>query len=61
MIMPTPDPLLQWTPEAQALLKLIPFFARSQARRKIEQMALETGEVQITPELVEKARQQFGQ
>jgi hypothetical protein len=59
--MSTPDPALLWTPEAQAMLKLIPFFARSQARRRIEQMALETGEHRITPELVEKARQQFGQ
>ncbi|NET32189.1 MAG: protochlorophyllide oxidoreductase [Cyanothece sp. SIO1E1] len=54
------DPL-EWTPAAAAKLKQIPFFARSQARICIEQLARETGIEIITIELVEQARLQFGQ
>ena len=32
---------LQWTPQAQVKLKMIPFFARPQARQRVEAMARE--------------------
>lgn len=52
---------LEWTPEAKAKLKNIPYFVRSQARQRIEQMAREEELEVVTPELVEKARLEFGQ
>lgn len=52
---------LQWTPEAAAKLKNIPFFVRSQARQRIEYLARQTELETVTPELVEQARVQFGQ
>ncbi|HIK32341.1 MAG TPA: PCP reductase family protein [Oscillatoriales cyanobacterium M59_W2019_021] len=52
---------LQWTAEAEAILKNIPFFVRRQARKKIEQFARDGGFNEITAEVVEQARQEFGQ
>ena len=52
---------LYWTPQAQAKLKMIPFFARPQARQKIEQMARAAELEEITAEVVEQARSEFGQ
>lgn len=55
------SPFLEWSPEAEAKLKSIPFFVRPQARQRIEQLArLEDLEV-VTVELVERARHEFGQ
>jgi Proto-chlorophyllide reductase 57 kD subunit len=51
----------QWTPEAQQKLKNIPFFARIQARSRIEKLAQQSGLGVITAELVEQARLKFGQ
>ncbi|HIK09614.1 MAG TPA: PCP reductase family protein [Oscillatoriaceae cyanobacterium M33_DOE_052] len=52
---------LKWMPEAKAKLKNIPYFVRSQARQRIEQLArLQELEV-VTPDLVEQARLEFGQ
>lgn len=51
---------LQWTPEAKAKLKNIPFFVRSQARQRIEEMARSSDSDVITAEMVEEARKQFG-
>jgi hypothetical protein len=53
--------VLEWTPEAKVKLKNIPFFARAQARRRIEQLARSTGQEVVTAELVEQARLEFGQ
>ncbi|ABW26124.1 MULTISPECIES: PCP reductase family protein [Acaryochloris] len=53
--------LLQWTSTAEAKLKNIPFFARSQARQKIEAIARESNLDVVTVELVELARLEFGQ
>jgi hypothetical protein len=53
--------VLEWTLQARIELKKIPFFARSQARQKIEQLARQLGEETVTLELVEKAREEFGQ
>lgn len=52
---------LQWTAEAKAKLKNIPFFARSQAQARIEQLARQAGQQVVTPDLVEQARLEFGQ
>ncbi|MGP1383037.1 MAG: PCP reductase family protein [Thainema sp.] len=50
-----------WTPEAEAKLKNIPFFVRSQARQRIEAIARAADEQTVTVELVERVRLQFGQ
>ncbi len=52
---------LEWTTEAKIKLRNIPYFVRSQARQRIEQLARSSGESVITPEMVEKARLEFGQ
>lgn len=52
---------LQWTPEAKAKLKNIPYFVRTQARKRIEQLAREADLDRVTVELVEQARLEFGQ
>jgi hypothetical protein len=52
---------LKWTPEAKAKLKNIPFFVRSQARQRIEHLAREADLDTVTAELVEQARNEFGQ
>ncbi|MEL6440660.1 MAG: PCP reductase family protein [Cyanobacteria bacterium J06621_8] len=55
------DDDLFWTPQAQAKLKMIPFFARSQARHIIEQVARAEGLEEITSDIVEQVRAKFGQ
>ena len=52
---------LEWTPEAKVKLKSIPFFVRTQARQRIEQLARAGGQETVTVELVELARVEFGQ
>ncbi|MEB3228487.1 MAG: PCP reductase family protein [Synechocystis sp.] len=52
---------LPWTKEAQQKLKNIPYFARVQARQRIEQLAREADLDEVTAELVEQARLEFGQ
>ena len=52
---------LYWTPQAQAKLKMIPFFARPQARHRIEEVARAAGLEEVTTEIVEQVRAQFGQ
>lgn len=51
---------LEWTAEAEARLKEIPFFVRPAARKKIERLAQEMGANQITAEIYEQAKQKFG-
>ncbi len=51
----------RWTEEAQRKLKNIPFFVRTQARQRIEELARAEGAEEITPEMVEQARLEFGQ
>jgi len=51
---------LKWTPQAQAKLKNIPFFVRSQARQRVEEMAYANHSEVVTAEMVEEARQKFG-
>lgn len=52
---------LEWTPEAKAKLKNIPFFVRTQAKARIEYLARAAGLEVVTVELVEQARVEFGQ
>ena len=52
---------LEWTPEAKAKLKNIPYFVRTQARQRIEELAREEELEKVTPEIVEQARVEFGQ
>ncbi len=52
---------LSWTLQAQTKLKMIPFFARLQARKKIEAMARAAELEEVTAEIVEQARIEFGQ
>lgn len=52
---------LQWTTEAQIKLKKIPFFVRSQAISRIEQLTRSQGLDIVTAEIVEQARLEFGQ
>ena len=51
---------LKWTAQAQSKLKNIPFFVRSQARQRTEEMARSNESEVVTAEMVEQARQQFG-
>nr|ADN15367.1 Proto-chlorophyllide reductase 57 kD subunit [Gloeothece verrucosa PCC 7822] len=50
-----------WTPQAKAKLKQIPFFVRTQARQRIEELARAAGMDEVTVEIVEQARVEFGQ
>ncbi len=52
---------LHWTLEAKVKLKNIPFFVRSQALARIEELARANDENIVTVEIVEQARQEFGQ
>ncbi|NMF85528.1 PCP reductase family protein [Nodosilinea sp. P-1105] len=52
---------LSWTAEAQAKLKNIPFFVRSQARKRIEDVARDLGAEEVTAAIVEQVRLEFGQ
>jgi Proto-chlorophyllide reductase 57 kD subunit len=51
---------MEWTPEAEARLKEIPFFVRPAARKKIEAFAQAAGLTQITADVYEQAKKQFG-
>lgn len=51
---------LEWTPEAEAKLKEIPFFVRPGARKKIEKFAQDLGITQITADVYDLAKQKFG-
>jgi len=50
---------IQWTPEAKAKLKDIPFFVRPFARKKIETYAQDNNLPPITIEIYEEAKKQF--
>lgn len=51
---------VQWSTEAEALLKEIPFFVRPAARKKIEKFARERDLTEITAAIYQEAKQQFG-
>lgn len=50
---------IQWTPEAEAKLKEIPFFVRPFARKKIETYAQDNSISIITLEIYEQVKKQF--
>ncbi len=52
---------LAWTAAAKAKLIKIPFFARAQAKARIEQLTRATGQDVVTVDIVEQARSEFGQ
>lgn len=51
---------MDWTPDAEARLKEIPFFVRPAARKKIEKFAQDLQVTTITVEIYEQAKQKFG-
>ena len=51
---------ISWTADAEAKLKEIPFFVRPAARKKIEKFAQEQGINEISVEVYDRAKQQFG-
>lgn len=51
---------IEWTADAKARLKEIPFFVRPAARKKIEKFAQEAGATEITVEVYEQAKKKFG-
>ncbi len=55
----TPGELV-WTPEAQAMLKKVPFFVRRRAQRNTEKFALERGYTIITPDVLRAAKEEVG-
>ena len=55
------DDELFWTTEAQLKLRKIPYFVRTQARQKIEDLARAAQLEEVTASIVEQARTQFGQ
>ncbi|GAX35751.1 PCP reductase family protein [Nodularia sp. NIES-3585] len=52
---------LGWTSKAQEKLQNIPFFARTQAKARIEELARQAKKTVVTADLVEQARLEFGQ
>jgi hypothetical protein len=59
--MPDDPETLTWTPEAQAKLRNIPYFVRSQARQRIEEITYANDTNIVTADIVEQARIEFGQ
>lgn len=55
------DDELFWTTEAQMKLRKIPYFVRTQARQKIEDLARAARLEEVTAAIVEQARTEFGQ
>jgi hypothetical protein len=51
--------LLHWTADAELMLKNIPFFVRSQARQRIEQLARNQSLDTVTADLIAQARHEF--
>jgi hypothetical protein len=58
--MHSPLTQMNWTAEAEAKLKEIPFFVRPAARKKIEKLAQEMGAIEITAAIYEQAKSKFG-
>jgi hypothetical protein len=52
---------MNWTPNAEAKLKEVPFFVRPIVRRRIEALASEAGLNEIDEAFYEQAKAQFGE
>jgi light-independent protochlorophyllide reductase subunit B len=51
---------ISWTPEAEAMLKKIPFFVRGRVRRNTEKFAAEQGYSSVTAEVLRAAKEALG-
>ena len=49
---------LVWDEDALKLLKMIPFFVRKAAKKKIEKTAVESSKSRVTVELMEQIRRE---
>jgi light-independent protochlorophyllide reductase subunit B len=49
-----------WTPDAQAMLKKIPFFVRGRVQKNVERYAVQHGYATITAEVLVEAREALG-
>ena len=52
---------MNWSPEAEAKLKEIPFFVRPAVRKRIESLATEAGLNGVELAFYEEAKAKFGQ
>ena len=52
---------VNWTPQAESRLKEVPFFVRPVVRKRIESLAAEAGQSEVTESFYDQARAQFGQ
>lgn len=50
---------MEWTPEAEAAVKNVPFFVRKKVKAAIEKEAADAGKSRITPAEVEATRKRF--
>jgi hypothetical protein len=55
-----PDKAMQWSEEAEQLLREVPFFVRPAVRRRIEALAAEAGLAQVDRGFYAQARARFG-
>ena len=49
-----------WAPEAQAMLKKVPFFVRGRVQKNVERYAAEQGQLLITAEVLQTAKEALG-
>jgi light-independent protochlorophyllide reductase subunit B len=49
-----------WAPEAQAMLKKVPFFVRGRVQKNVERYAAEQGQLLITAEVLQSAKEALG-
>ncbi|MFZ9229265.1 MAG: PCP reductase family protein [Prochlorococcaceae cyanobacterium] len=52
---------MNWSAAAEARLKEVPFFVRPVVRRRIETLAAEAGQNEVSEAFYEEAKAQFGQ
>jgi hypothetical protein len=52
---------VNWSPQAEARLKEVPFFVRPVVRKRIESLAVEAGLGTIDEAFYEQAKARFGQ
>ena len=52
---------MNWSPEAEAKLKEIPFFVRPAVRKRIESLATDAGLSSVELAFFEEAKAKFGQ
>lgn len=50
---------MEWSREAENLLRRVPFFVRKKVRRKVEEEATQAGHARVTPQDVRRAQQRY--